>query len=172
MSRPTQHFNLTARILHWSMAVLILAMLFVGIGTQPTSYSRQPASTDRHRHSAAGDRAPDQSPASPGTAFAYRPTRDTSARGQGLALVAVQPDVRNAAGRVGDAVCRRLSGDDVWRPRAAAHRAAQRQRLCDITQRPHMAGLVAICHRAAALGGRTISRLGTPRWRVLQHGAR
>lgn len=38
MSRPLPshrakgHFNLAARVLHWSMAVLILAMLFVGVG--------------------------------------------------------------------------------------------------------------------------------------------
>ena len=29
MNRP-RHFNLLARVLHWSMAVAILAMLFVG----------------------------------------------------------------------------------------------------------------------------------------------
>lgn len=27
-----RHFNLTARILHWLMAVAILAMLFIGVG--------------------------------------------------------------------------------------------------------------------------------------------
>jgi len=31
MNRP-RHFNLLARVLHWSMAVAILAMLFVGAG--------------------------------------------------------------------------------------------------------------------------------------------
>lgn len=31
-SRKARHFNLTARILHWAMALAILAMLFVGIG--------------------------------------------------------------------------------------------------------------------------------------------
>jgi cytochrome b561 len=32
MTRPTSQFVLTARVLHWLMAVLILAMLFIGVG--------------------------------------------------------------------------------------------------------------------------------------------
>ena len=32
MNQTSQHFNLTARVLHWSMALAILTMLFVGIG--------------------------------------------------------------------------------------------------------------------------------------------
>ena len=48
MSRPTQHFNLTARILHWSMAVLILTMLFVGIG-MVASLSLRPSLISLHR---------------------------------------------------------------------------------------------------------------------------
>ncbi|HGN0599477.1 TPA: cytochrome b [Pseudomonas aeruginosa] len=36
-----QHFNLTARILHWGMAVAIMAMLFIGVGMM-TSLSLRP----------------------------------------------------------------------------------------------------------------------------------
>jgi cytochrome b561 len=32
MTTPTQMFSLPARVMHWLMAILILAMLFIGIG--------------------------------------------------------------------------------------------------------------------------------------------
>lgn len=44
----TQHFNLTARILHWSMALAILTMLFVGIG-MVGSISLRPDLISLHR---------------------------------------------------------------------------------------------------------------------------
>lgn len=43
-----QHFNLAARLLHWSMAAMILAMLFVGIG-MVASLSLRPTLIDLHR---------------------------------------------------------------------------------------------------------------------------
>ncbi|MEE7548818.1 cytochrome b [Xanthomonas sp. Kuri4-1] len=46
MSRT--HFNATARILHWSMAAMILTMLFVGVG-MVTSVSQRPWLIDLHR---------------------------------------------------------------------------------------------------------------------------
>ena len=42
------HFNLTARVLHWTMALMILAMLFVGIGMVST-ISLRPALVSLHR---------------------------------------------------------------------------------------------------------------------------
>ena len=42
------HFNTTARVLHWLMAVLIIAMLFVGVG-MVSSVSLRPALLDLHR---------------------------------------------------------------------------------------------------------------------------
>ena len=36
MSRPLQRFDLLSRLLHWTMAALIVAMLFVGIGMVST----------------------------------------------------------------------------------------------------------------------------------------
>lgn len=44
----TGHFNLLARLLHWTMAAMILAMLFVGIG-MVSSISLRPALVDLHR---------------------------------------------------------------------------------------------------------------------------
>ena len=44
----TSHFNLTARVLHWSMALAIVAMLFVGIG-MVASLSLRPALVSLHR---------------------------------------------------------------------------------------------------------------------------
>ena len=43
-----RHFNLTARVLHWSMALAIFAMLFVGIG-MVASVSLRPALVSLHR---------------------------------------------------------------------------------------------------------------------------
>lgn len=43
-----RHFNLIARILHWSMALLILTMLFVGIG-MVSSISLRPELISLHR---------------------------------------------------------------------------------------------------------------------------
>lgn len=37
MSRPTERFPLLSRILHWGMAVLVLAMLLIGIGMVSTT---------------------------------------------------------------------------------------------------------------------------------------
>lgn len=48
-SRPDpRHFNLTARVLHWSMALMILAMLFIGIG-MVTSLSLRPTLISLHQ---------------------------------------------------------------------------------------------------------------------------
>lgn len=46
MSR--RHFNLAARVLHWSMALAILAMLFIGVG-MVASLSLRPALVSLHR---------------------------------------------------------------------------------------------------------------------------
>ncbi len=42
------HFNLTARVLHWLMAAMILAMLFIGVG-MVASISQRPWLIDLHR---------------------------------------------------------------------------------------------------------------------------
>ncbi|MCG5072568.1 cytochrome b [Paraburkholderia tagetis] len=36
MTSPRSHFSILARLLHWSMAVLIITMLFVGVGMVST----------------------------------------------------------------------------------------------------------------------------------------
>lgn len=43
-----QHFNLAARVLHWGMALAILAMLFVGVG-MVASLSLRPTLVSLHR---------------------------------------------------------------------------------------------------------------------------
>lgn len=48
MKSGTGHFNLAARILHWLMAVMILAMLFVGV-TMMASLQWRPMLVDLHR---------------------------------------------------------------------------------------------------------------------------
>ena len=48
MKQASGHFNLTARVLHWLMAALILAMLFIGV-TMVASLHWRPALIDLHR---------------------------------------------------------------------------------------------------------------------------
>jgi len=48
MSRDAGHFNLLARVLHWGMALLILAMLFVGV-TMVASVHLRPGLINLHR---------------------------------------------------------------------------------------------------------------------------
>ncbi|MEO9078877.1 MAG: cytochrome b [Rhodanobacter sp.] len=48
LTRSPQHFNLTARVLHWCMALAILGMLFVGIG-MVASLSLRPTLVSLHR---------------------------------------------------------------------------------------------------------------------------
>lgn len=48
MSTSPAHFNLLARILHWSMAAMIVAMLFIGV-TMVASIHLRPMLIDLHR---------------------------------------------------------------------------------------------------------------------------
>ena len=48
MNSHTGHFNLLARVLHWSMALLILAMLFIGV-TMVASVHMRPGLINLHR---------------------------------------------------------------------------------------------------------------------------
>ncbi|MBN8791620.1 MAG: cytochrome b [Stenotrophomonas nitritireducens] len=48
MNTGNGHFNLPARVLHWSMAVMIIAMLFIGV-TMVASLHLRPLLIDLHR---------------------------------------------------------------------------------------------------------------------------
>lgn len=48
MNRENGHFNLTARVLHWLMAAMILTMLFVGVG-MVAALQWRPMLVDLHR---------------------------------------------------------------------------------------------------------------------------
>ncbi|WP_313202236.1 cytochrome b/b6 domain-containing protein [Pseudomonas sp.] len=47
-TRTPRHFNLTARLLHWVMAIAILAMLFIGV-TMMSSLALRPVLIDLHQ---------------------------------------------------------------------------------------------------------------------------
>jgi cytochrome b561 len=49
MTRDTNRFAPIARVLHWTMAVLIIAMLFIGVGMVSTVSGRYPALLSWHR---------------------------------------------------------------------------------------------------------------------------
>jgi cytochrome b561 len=49
MSRSNTSFNLLARVLHWLMAILLLAMLFIGIGMVSTTSPRYSQLLSVHR---------------------------------------------------------------------------------------------------------------------------
>ncbi|MDA4467139.1 cytochrome b, partial [Escherichia coli] len=48
MSTGNGHFNLLARVLHWAMALMIIAMLFIGV-TMVASLHLRPVLIDLHR---------------------------------------------------------------------------------------------------------------------------
>ena len=48
MNTGNGHFNLLARVLHWTMAVMIVAMLFIGV-TMVASLHLRPMLIDLHR---------------------------------------------------------------------------------------------------------------------------
>lgn len=48
MNTSSAHFNLLARVLHWSMAAMIVAMLFIGV-TMVASIHLRPMLIDLHR---------------------------------------------------------------------------------------------------------------------------
>lgn len=49
MTRTVARFSLPSRILHWTMAVLIVAMLFIGVGMVSTTSPRYSALLSIHR---------------------------------------------------------------------------------------------------------------------------
>ena len=49
MKQPAQHFSALQRLMHWSMAVLIVAMLFVGVGMVSTVSSLHDSLLALHR---------------------------------------------------------------------------------------------------------------------------
>ena len=49
MSNPGRHFTVTQRLLHWTMAVCILAMLFIGVGMVSTISARHLALVSIHK---------------------------------------------------------------------------------------------------------------------------
>ena len=49
MKHPAQHFSALQRLMHWSMAVLIVAMLFVGVGMVSTVSSLHDSLLALHR---------------------------------------------------------------------------------------------------------------------------
>ncbi|MCI8212618.1 cytochrome b [Pseudomonas sp. S25] len=49
MSTPTTHFSLLARLLHWSMALMIIAMLFIGAGMVASVSARHEWLLDLHK---------------------------------------------------------------------------------------------------------------------------
>jgi cytochrome b561 len=49
MNRPTHDFHILLRALHWAMAAMVLAMLFIGVGMVSTAGPLYPALLAAHR---------------------------------------------------------------------------------------------------------------------------
>ena len=111
MSIGNGHFNLLARVLHWSMALMIIAMLFIGV-TMVASLHLRPMLIDLHRPLGIAIRCWCCCACTTGCAIARRRCLPTcppaGAGGQGLALDVVCADAGDAVDRLGDAVGRRL----------------------------------------------------------------
>ena len=74
MSTGNGHFNLLARVLHWSMALMIVAMLFIGVTMVASAAlaadADRPAPPIGHHYRRTGVAAPVQPAASSPTAAA------------------------------------------------------------------------------------------------------
>jgi hypothetical protein len=141
MNNNPAQFSLLSRILHWLMAALLLAMLFIGVAMVSSL-------GDYHKlvalHRPLGilililaairvvNRMFTTLPAisadhvTPGTADCH-----------GLRKIALHADVCAAPGGVGDAFGGTLSYRDVWARASAGHSSGQPNALCRLAQKPH-----------------------------------
>ena len=127
---PTRtHFSPLARLLHWTMAPLIIAMLFIGVGMVATVSRAHNTLIAIHKPLGiallllvvlrVGVRLTRGS-----SAVARRHGDAPAYRGQGLASRAVRADGGDAVDRLGDAVRGGLSGHAIRSAAFAADRAA------------------------------------------------
>ena len=126
-----QRFTPLQRVLHWLMAVCILAMLFIGVGMVSTITPKYLTLVSIHKPLGIAIlvlalirlavRLRYGAPPLP--ADLPEPMKLAA---QSVALRALRPDDRHAADRLGDAVGRRLSGRAVRRRAPSGDPAAER----------------------------------------------
>jgi hypothetical protein len=177
MSAQPNHFAPLARLLHWLMALMIIAMLFIGAGMVASVSKRHEWLIHLHkplghRHSAVGDCAPRGTLFHSATAVACRFAGLASVGGQGFAHLAVRLDADSAVAGLGNDFGVGRAGDAQQFVAIAIDRAGQCAAVCVLAQGSWVFGVPAVPDRAAASGGGAVPRLGAPRRRAGQHVAR
>ena len=166
-------FHPLHRLLHWLMAILIIAMLFIGVSMVADLSPRHPLLVELHKATGLallllvvvriGVRLTlPHPPLPPGLAV------PATLRRRRLAPAAVRFDAGHATAGLGHVVGRRLPA-----PLAATgHRPARPAAVCGAAPGPRLGRLPVVRHRGGAPGGRTDACPGTPRRRAAQHVAR
>ena len=165
MNRP-RHFNLLARVLHWSMALAILAMLFVGAG-MVVSLQYRAQLLDLHRPLGIAilllaivrlvNRLSRPTPALPGDLPAIQKFAAHASHWLLYGLMLAMPLIGWAM------VGRWLSDPTVRRRAPAGHRAAQPRGLRHAASAARRAGVCAVRHHPGPPRRGAVSRLGAPR---------
>ena len=171
----TARFAPFARLLHWMMAVLILAMLFIGAGMLSTASARYPVLLAWHRPIGitilvlALIRLGFRSHASPA-----RAARHSAGLAEGcgprLALAALCADDRDAVDRLGDAVGWRLSGAPDQGGGAPADPAARHPSLRAAADGAWPAGLCLLSADPRPSRRGAVARADPAGRRVPEHG--
>lgn len=151
-----QNFNFAARVLHWLMAVLILAMLFIGVGMM-SSLSLRPWLIDLHRPL--------------GIAILLLAILRLGNGGACLASIALHADALPATARLGDALCRQLACHHVRGLEPSTNCSSQLRALRLVSGRTRAIRLASVsaCIRTSLRSADTC--LDIPRRRLLQHHA-
>lgn len=156
-------FHPFARLLHWLMAVLILAMLFIGVSMVADLSLRHPVLIGLHKATGLALLVLVVLRIGVRLAVPHPPCRETcppAALGRrGIAPAALWPDASHAATGLGNAVSGRLPSP----AGLAGHRPAQLATVCRAAHGTRLGRLPAVRHRAGACGGSLDARMGAPR---------
>ena len=172
-TNPAQ-FAFLSRILHWLMAALLIAMLFIGVRwSQPRRLppaTRDPSPT-RHfdfdsGNDTAGDAFVDANAAAAGVCGTVGTDRSEIFRG-----AAVHAIHRAAAGGLGDAVGGPLSDCDVRFDSSAAHSAAEAGAVRDAAQDSHGACLFIVYDISGSHERGVVPHAGSSRSSPFAHGS-
>ena len=149
MSAGETRFTPLQRTLHWLMAAMVLAMLFIGVGMVSTLQPKFLTLFAIHRPLGItilvlvsfrlSVRLWRGTPRA-----AERPALLAGICRQSLPLSALWTVDRHAADRLVDALGRGLSDRPLWADSSAENRAAQRRAICSSAERPYLARVLVL----------------------------
>ena len=168
-------FTPLQRLLHWLMAIAILAMLFIGVAMVSTVTPAYLTLMSIHKPLGNRDPCP-RSPASRRAAAAGCPAtparfaRTDAARRASVAHRSLCADDRHAADRLGNALSSGIPDRPIREPirgrDVAAHPGTRPNTAFPAMDGPSMVRLGLLRVDPAASGGRTLPCVGSTRWRV------